>query len=297
MYARALTLRVSWVTVSSKRSRQRGSVNGSDLPHGEVQTDFSTVTLTPDPGNTSRVTLYIDGVPSSHIDLEDPTHLEFKYMQWMAGMLNAWFAPDRGLRVMHLGAAGCTMARYINATRPTSHQLALEVDSKLAQFCRQWFDLPRAPQLRIRIEDGRTALNTSAPQRWEVIIRDAFVDSQVPNDLTSFQAVSQVHRALTPDGIYLANCADFPPLPLARREVATLAQFFGKNIMITAEPGVFSGRRHGNVIILAAKDHDRLSEVSARIGRNLRTSSIPARLITARELEVFAAGATPFSDD
>src|SRR5690625_5896367 len=122
MYARALTLRVSWVTVSSKRSRQRGSVNGSDLPHGEVQTDFSTVTLTPDPGNTSRVTLYIDGVPSSHIDLEDPTHLEFKYMQWMAGMLNAWFAPGHPLHEFEFQLGG-VLDR--NSTRLNSSHVAI----------------------------------------------------------------------------------------------------------------------------------------------------------------------------
>lgn len=284
------------MTVSPKRSRAKGSRGSIELPTDDVVTDFATVSLVPEPGAPTRITLYLDGVPSSHVDLADPTHLEFKYMQWFAGMINAWFTQDQGLRAMHLGAAGCTMARYINATRPTSHQLALEVDAKLAQFARQWFDLPRAPRLKIRIEDGRTALNSSAPNRWELIIRDAFVDSQVPADLTSVSAATAVHRALSDDGIYLANCADFPPLPLARREVATLREAFGENVLITAEPGVFSGRRHGNVIIMAAKDGEKLRDVTTRIGRNLHSSPIPARLIAGRELQVFAAGAAVFDE-
>lgn len=267
------------------------------LPTAPIRTDYAEVTLVPEPGAAHRVTLYIDGVPSSHIDLSDPTHLEFKYMQWMAGMIEAWFAPQEAVRAMHLGGAGCTMARYLTATRPGSHQLALEIDAKLAILVREWFDLPRSPQLRIRVEDGRTALEKSPAQRWEIIIRDAFVDAEVPNSLTASGAAENAHRALSTEGIYLANCADYPPLPLARREVATLHQFFGTNILICAEPGIFTGRRHGNVIILAAKDGEKLEEVGAKIGRNLRSSPIPARLLSGRELEVFAAGAQPFTDE
>src|SRR5690625_3148090 len=287
---------LSWVIVASKRARRRPPSPILQLPTEPVCTDFAQVTLVPEAGASHRVTVFLDGVPSSHIDLIDATHLEFKYMQWMAAMIDAWFDRDAGVRALHLGGAACTMARYIAATRPSSHQLALELDASLARLVRQWFDLPRSPQLRIRVQDARVALTQCTDSRWDVIIRDAFLDSAVPHALTTLEAIEHVHRALSADGIYLANCADYPPLPLARREVATLRQFFGTNILICAEPGIFTGRRHGNVIILAAKDGDRLQEVGAKIGRNVRSSPIPARLLSGRELEVFAAGAQPFTD-
>lgn len=261
-----------------------------------MRTDFSVATVVPDSGAARGATLYLDGVPSSHNDLDDPTRLEFKYMQWLAGMIDAWFPPERGVRAMHIGGAGCTMARYITATRPTSHQLALEVDARLAAHVRQWFDLPRAPQLKIRVQDGREALESSAPQRWEVIIRDAFMNSEVPDHLTTSSVAAAAHRALSAEGIYLANCADYPPLPRARREVATLREHFGAAVVLVAEPGVFSGRRHGNVIILAAKDGAHLEAVTTQIAKNMRTSAIPARMLSGREIEVFSSGAQPFTD-
>lgn len=283
-----------WVFVSAQRSRRRPQSNAAALPTDPVKTDFGSVSLVADPGAPRRITLYLDGVPSSHHDLDDPTYLEFKYMVWMAGMLNAWFPQDAAVRAMHLGAAGCTMARYISATRPGSHQLALEVDAQLAQYVREWFDLPRSPQLRIRVQDGREALEGSPPNRWEVIIRDAFMNSSVPDGLVSTSAAAAVHTALSADGIYLANCADHPPMSRARREVATLSQFFGSNVLIAAEPGIFSGRRHGNVILMAAKNGERLREVSAEIGKKLRQAREPARVVGGAELQAFASGASPY---
>lgn len=290
------TRRLSWVIVSRKNASKRSAVAAGRLPNGEVRTDLSIATVVPSAGSNRSVTLYLDGVPSSHNDLDDPTRLEFKYMQWLAGMIDAWFPSGTGIRAMHIGGAGCTMARYICATRPSSHQLALEVDAKLANLVRQWFDLPRAPQLKIRVEDGRIALESSAPQRWDLIIRDAFVDSEVPRHLAARGTVAAAHRALSPKGIYLANCADYPPLPLARREVATLREFFGAAVLLVAEPGVFSGRRHGNVILLAAKDASHLGTVATQIAKNMRTSAIPARMLHGRELEAFSSGAQPFID-
>ena len=287
---------LSWVIVASKRARRRPPSPISQLPTEPVCTDFAQVTLVPEAGASHRVTVFLDGVPSSHIDLIDATHLEFKYMQWMAAMIDAWFDRDAGVRALHLGGAACTMARYIAATRPSSHQLALELDASLARLVRQWFDLPRSPQLRIRVQDARVALTQSTDSRWDVIIRDAFLDSAVPHALTTLEAVEHVHRALSADGIYLANCADYPPLPLARREVATLRELFGAHVLIAAEPGIFAGRRHGNVIIMAAKDGQRLRRVRAQVSKGIHAAPAPARVLAGHELAAFSAGAHPFRD-
>jgi len=88
------------------------------------------------------VTVLLNGVPSSHLDLVDPTRLDFEYMQQMAAVIDRFGEPGAPLRVIHLGAAGCTMARYVQAVRPGSHQLAIELDARLAELARTWFDLP-----------------------------------------------------------------------------------------------------------------------------------------------------------
>ncbi len=95
--------------------------------------------------------LEINGVPSSHIDLSDPALLEFEYMRWIAMLVESRFEHDSRLRVLHLGGGACTMARYFAAVYPDARQVVVEIDGRLAELVRHWFDLPRAPLLRIRV--------------------------------------------------------------------------------------------------------------------------------------------------
>lgn len=240
--------------------------------------------------------MFIDGTESSHHHLSDPTVLAFEYMQYMQAVLRTNMpAPAAGAakgrpRVLHIGAAGCTMARAIHAEWPTAHQLALEVDELLAAYVREWFDLPRSPHLRIRVEDGLAALNRAPAARFEVIIRDAFTRFNIPAHLTTSTYTAEVARVLSPGGLYLANCADEPPLTLTRREVAT-AQGFFEHVGIITEPAILRGRRYGNVLIVGSQ-----APLAEALPRVLRTLPVPARLIVGEELDRFIAGHPPITE-
>src|SRR5690554_1883667 len=143
----------------------------SALPTGPVATTTGWAELVPDPGSPRSFTLLLDGVPSSHVDLDDPEYLEFEYMQQMAAVLDR-VAPVRApLTVVHLGGAGCSLARYVHATRPRSRQVAVEIDPLLAEHARTWFELPRSPSLRIRVGDARTVLEAMASSSADVVVR------------------------------------------------------------------------------------------------------------------------------
>ena len=240
------------------------------------------------------VTLLVNGVPSSHLDLADPLRLDFEYMQEMAAVLDCWGAPATPLVAVHLGAAGCALARAIDAARPGSRQLAVEVDDELARLVRTWFDLPRSPALRLRVGEAREELGRLAPGAADVVIRDAFAESAVPEHLTTLEFTAQVAAALRPGGVYLANCADRPPLALARTEAATIASVF-RHTALVAEPGVLRGRRYGNVVLVGTDDEQLLS--SATLARSLRSLPVPARLLVDDQVTAFAAGATVRRDE
>ncbi len=266
-------------------------------PTGPVSTSLATVEVTPDIAGTG-VTLFIDGTESSHHHLTDPTNLAFEYMQYMQAALLTHFGsggvvpggsadgPGR-LRALHIGAAGCTMARAINAHWPTSHQVAIEPDELLATLVREWFDLPRSPHLRIRVQDGLAALRSAPESRYEIIIRDAFSQFRIPAHLTTADFISHTRRVLAPGGLYLANTADHPPLTLTRREVATALEYFS-HVSIITEPGILRGRRYGNVVIIGS---DR--PLHEELHRVLRTLPTPARLLTGHEIARFVAGHSP----
>ncbi|MDM8085819.1 fused MFS/spermidine synthase [Cellulomonas cellasea] len=241
----------------------------------------------------SGVTVLVNGVPSSHLDLEDPRRLSFEYMQQMAVLLGHTAPAGEPLAVVHLGAAGCALARHVHATRPGSRQIAVELDTALPELVRTWFDLPRAPALRIRAGDARAQLEAMADASADVVVRDVFAGDRTPEHVTTVEFAREVARVLRPGGLYLANCADRPPLALARSEAATLLAVFG-HLGVVAEPGLLRGRGYGNVV-LAATDSGALL-ASTQVEREVRSLPAPARLLTGEEMRAFVGAARVLAD-
>ena len=87
--------------------------------------------------------LLVDGAPQSHVDLDDPRHLEFEYMRRLGHVIDLAAPAGTPLRVLHLGGGGLTLARYVAATRPGSSQLAVESDAEVAELVRRRLPLGR----------------------------------------------------------------------------------------------------------------------------------------------------------
>src|SRR5699024_1372568 len=105
---------------------------------------------------------------------------------------------------------------------------------------RLWFDLPRSPRLRVRVADARAALGTLLPGTWDVVVRDVFAGVEVPAHARTVEAAAEARRALAPDGLYLVNLTDRPPLTTARSEVATLREVF-EHVALVADPAILRG--------------------------------------------------------
>ncbi|WP_421733347.1 spermidine synthase [Cellulomonas sp.] len=262
-------------------------------PTGPVTIPTGTVELVRDHDDPDGVTVLVNGVPSSHLDLVDPTRLVFEYMQQMAVVIERYGDVGGPLDVVHLGAAGCALARSIDATRPGSRQLAIELDTVLPELVRGWFDLPRAPALRIRAGDARAELGRLADAGADVVVRDVFAGDTTPDHVRTREMVAQVTRVLRPGGLYLVNCADRPPLAGARAEVATLRAAF-EDVAVIAEPGLLRGRGYGNVVLAATDDPELLG--SAPLARAVRSLPAPARLLHGAEVTAFVGSASPLTD-
>lgn len=256
-----------------------------------MPTSLGTAEVVPEPGAPHRVTLFLSGAESSHLDLADPTALEFEYMQQMRVIVDL-MAPPGPLRVLHLGGAGCAFARALAAERPRSTQLAVELDEALATLVRDWFDLPRSPRLRIRAGDARAVTEGLRPQSWDVVVRDVFDGGDIPQHLRTLEAGEAVRRVLADGGLYLVNLTDRPPLHQARVEVATLQELFG-HVVVLADPAILRGRRYGNVV-LAASD---APFPGTALGRDLRRLPLPVRLLTGRDVDEFRGTRVPARDD
>ena len=230
--------------------------------------------------------LTVDGVAQSYVDRADPTHLEFDYVRLMGDVVDA--LPQGPLTAVHLGGGGCTLPRYVAATRPGSRQLVVEADEALADLVRSSFG---TGGFRLRVGEARSELPRLRQGESDLVVADVFESALMPVHVTTLEWVQAVQRLLRPDGTYVVNVADGRPLAFAKAQVATLLAAFD-HVVLLADPSVLRGRRFANLVLAASAAP--LPE--AALTRQVSRAAGRARLVSGEDLRDFTGGAAPVTD-
>jgi spermidine synthase len=247
--------------------------------------------LVPDPDRPRAWTLVVDDAPQSHVDLDDPTWLEFEYVRRLGHVVDLVAPAGRPLRALHLGGGGLTLPRYVAATRPRSAQQVVEIDGALVKFVRRELPLDRAWNLRVRVGDAREVTGRYRDAAFDLVVADVFGGARMPAHLASAEFAREVARVLAEDGVYAANLADGGRLDFARAQVATVASVFPHVLMVT-DPAVLRGRRFGNVVLVAARRALPVAELSRRTA----SDPFPGRVEHGDALAGFPGGAAVVTD-
>jgi spermidine synthase len=216
-------------------------------------------------------------------------------MQRLGHLIDLAAPAGTPLQVLHLGAGGLTLARYVAATRPGSRQLAVEADAQVAWLVRQRLPLgrtqPGTRRIGVRLGDARATLEKLPAGSFDVVVADVFAGDRTPAHLTSVEFTRAAAGMLAPTGIYAVNVGDGPPLAHARGRVAAVRAVFPR-VCVMAEPAVLRGRRFGNLVVVGS--HRELP--LAGLTRRLAADPFPARLMAGAELDRFIARAAPITD-
>ncbi|MGW1059762.1 spermidine synthase [Micromonospora rubida] len=266
-----------------------GRRRGTDRVVARV--DTGEAELVPDADRPRSFTLLLDGAPQSHVDLADPTHLEFEYVRRLAAALDLVAPAGAPLRVLHLGGGALTLPRYVQATRPGSTQRVCEVDAALVDLVRRELPWPADPRLKVRVADARATLESAREDSYDVVVADVFAGARTPAHLTSVEYAAEVARVLRPGGWYLANVADGPPLRHARAQVATARAVLPRACLI-GDAAVLRGRRYGNLVLVAGRVEPPVPELTRRAAGDW----FPGRVVAGDELDRFASGAAVVRD-
>jgi spermidine synthase len=301
---------------------------GGGGPAVQHDVDSGVAELVADIDRPRAWTLLVDGTPQSHVDLDDPQHLEFEYMRRLGHVVDLAAPAGQPLRVLHLGAGGLTLARYVAATRPGSSQLAVESDGALADLVRRRLPLSQrrrpagnrpagnlegrdqaggspargsqAGRVRLRVGDARSVLEQVPAGSFDLVVADLFTGARTPAHLTSIEFATAAARALSPAGVYAANVGDGPPLAHARARVATVCAVFPHACLIADAP-VLRGRRFGNLVLGRRLSHcvwpsPRHGLPVAGLTRRVAGDPFPGSLLHGSALDRFASGAKPITD-
>ena len=260
-------------------------------PPGPTAVAGGTAELLADADRDGSWMLLVNGTPQSHIDLDDPTHLEFEYVRRMGHVLDLAAEPGAPLDVAHLGGGALTLPRYVAVTRPGSRQRVVEIDQPLTDLVREHLPLPRGARIRVRADDARVGLAALHTASTDVVICDVFAGARTPAHLTSVEFAAEAHRALRPGGIHVANVADGPPLTFARGQVATLRSVFA-HVCLLGEPGILRGRRFGNLVAVASDAELPIADYVRRCARD----PMPSRVVHDDDLDRFVGTARTVHD-
>lgn len=244
-----------------------------------------------DPDNPSGRFFVVHGLEASYIDLDDASYLDFEYLRRINETMDVLAPPPDPLDVVHLGGAGCALARAFAATRPQSRQVVFEVDRKVLDTARRFLGLRTSPRLAVRVCDARAGVAGQADESADLVVGDAFVGSDVPRPLATVEFAADVRRMLRHDGIYALNVIDRPPLDFTRTQVSTLAAVFD-TVVLAAEAPVLRGRRFGNVVLFGADRTLPVEELASLAAR----APISEKLLGPSDALAFSGGAKPLRD-
>jgi spermidine synthase len=265
-----------------------GLVIASDSPC-QYETSYHCAEVVADPERPSGRLLILDRGHNSYVDLDDPTHLEFRYIRVMVDVIDSEM-PNGPLEVLSIGGGGFTFPGYLDATRPGTDHRVLEIDASLVEIGRR--DLGFEDEAEVVIDDARRSIAQVAPGSVDVVIGDAFTGLTVPWHLTTIEFVEMIGERLAPGGLYTVNVIDRPEARFARAEAATLGEVF-EHVAVFAPADYFTGTRGGNYVLVGSDDPidmDRvLSALASRGGVEIG--------LTGDGLARFIDGARPLIDD
>lgn len=270
------------------------AVGAATGPGGcDVETVYHCAVVQTDPDRDSGRLLVLDNLGHSYVDLDDPTHLEFEYIEAIASVVDTAYEPEAPIDAYHLGAGGLTIPRYLQAVRPGSTSVVSEVDRGVVSLNRDRLGLETGPDLEVRVEDGRLGVERLPDASRDLVVGDAFGGVSVPWHLTTRQAVSEVERVLRPSGVYAANLIDHGSLAFARAELATLRDVFA-HVAVAAPPEDLARTGDGGNIVAYASDAP--IDVAA-IGARLAERETGWEVIGGEEADAWIGDAEVLSDE
>jgi spermidine synthase len=233
--------------------------------------------------------LLVDGVEQSYVDVDDPTHLEFEYMQHMAIVIDTVLSRPEQLRALHLGGGAMAMPRWVVATRPGSRQVVVE---SAADVLSAVAPLGGVDGATVVVADAAEQLASTRASSVDLLVWDLYDGPLAMTSTLTLDGVTQMRRALSPGGLLLMNVSDMVPFDVVRPVLAALRVVFD-DVLVLAEPTTLRGRRSGNCVLAAARG----ALPALKIARRAAAAPVRGRVLAGETLSRFIADATPATDN
>jgi spermidine synthase len=223
--------------------------------------------------------LYFDRTLQSAMNLDDPTSLRLIYSRYAS--LGLAIRPD-AKRTFIIGLGGGSIPKKYQKEFPSLEIDVAEIDPEVIEVAKKYFHFQEGKNLRVYPQDGRLLL-TKSPQRYDLILVDAYFRDAIPFHLTTREFFQIAEQKLNAGGIVVVNiigAVTGPSGKITRSVAKTLRGIFPQIYMFAARRADnVSLDTIQNVILVASKSPQRLdiAEITRRaagLGRDLFPKSV-----------------------
>lgn len=226
-----------------------------------------------------RRTLYLNSLPNSVMDIEEPTRLVFTYTRYFH--IGMQMNPEAG-SVLFVGGGGFSGPKNFLVTYPNVIVDVVEIDRDVIETAQRYFEVEVNPRLTVFNADARVHL-TQSDRLYDLIVLDAYAKTYVPFHLMTLEFMELLASRLTPEGIVVSNLIGSlvgDTSDLVRAEYKTISSVFPNvAVFTTTEAGIGAVQ---NLIVVFTKSAkvpiaQQLESISGEVANEIPTASEYAR--------------------
>lgn len=169
-------------------------------------------------------------------------------------------------KTLIIGGAGYSFPREYLEKYPAAEIDVVEIDAQMTEIARQYFRLEDDPRMKIFHEDGRTFLNRAEANQYDVILVDAFGSQyNIPFQITTIEAVSEIKRLLIPNGVVIFNVGSAitgEASGFLQAEIKTYREIFPQVFLYKVDPDK-SDAQLQSLIITAVNGTNHITQTTA----------------------------------
>jgi spermidine synthase len=199
----------------------------------ESRSAYNTLIVTEELPNVRALRFEAGGAYQSLVRLDDPRDLMLPYTRAAMTSLALVEAPGR---ILLVGLGGGAMPRFLRATFPVATIDVVEIDPRVIEVARDFFDFRVDERLRTHAADGREFVER-AGDGYDLIFLDAYGAFDVPPHLTTLEFLQSVRRRLNRNGVVAANVWESDSHPLFEAMLRTCSAAFEQLCVLTVPQG------------------------------------------------------------
>jgi spermidine synthase len=147
-----------------------------------------------------------------------------------------------GARILYVGLGGGAMPMHTRQVLPGADIDVVEIDPLVVAVAHEWFGFMSDERLRIHTADGRAFIEAAPPDRWDLVVLDAFSDDVIPIPLATREFLETLRSRLATGGVVVGNL--WTSAPLYDAMLATYQAVFADVVLVRVA-------RRNQVIVVA----------------------------------------------